>query len=85
MTDKESEKKPYIKTYGKGECKVCGKEFEKARYNQAYCCSECKRKGNAVMQIEYARRRYQLDPEFRKKNSEYHKKYYQKIKAKADA
>ena len=85
MTEEKSKKKPYIKKYGKGECKVCGKEFEKIRCNQVYCCDACKRKGNTVMQVEYARRRYRLDPEFRKKHSEYHKKYYQKRKAKADA
>lgn len=85
MADEKSEKKPYIKKYGKGKCKVCGNEFEKTRCNQVYCCNECKRKGNAAMQVEYARRRYRLDPEFRKKHSEYHKKYYQKKKAESDA
>lgn len=85
MADEKSKKKPYIKTYGKSKCKVCGKEFEKTRCNQVYCCHECKRKGNSAMQIEYARRRYQLDPEFRKKHSEYHRRYYLKKKAEADA
>ena len=84
MADEKSDNKPYIKTYGKGECKICGKEFEKIRCNQVYCCHECKRKGNTAMQIDYARRRYKLDPEFRRKHHEYNKKYYQKRKAKAD-
>lgn len=84
MADEKSDNKPYIKKYGKGECKICGKEFEKIRCNQVYCCHECKRKGNTAMQIDYARRRYKLDQEFRRKHHEYNKKYYQKRKAKAD-
>lgn len=85
MADEKSEKKPYIKKYGKGKCKICGKEFEKLRCNQVYCCEGCKRKGNSAMQMEYARRRYQLDPEFRRKHSEYYKRHYLKKKAESDA
>ena len=80
MTGEKSDKKPYLKKYGKGKCKTCGKVFEKNRPNAVYCCKECKKKNDAKLQIEYSRRRYRSDPEFRAKASEYHRKYYQKKK-----
>ena len=79
------EKKAYLKTYGEGTCPICGEKFEKKRGNQIYCSKTCKKKHDAKLQMEYARRRYANDPEFRKVNSEYRKKYYRKMKGMADA
>ena len=81
MADEKSEKKkPYLKTYGKGKCKTCGKAFTKERPNSAYCCKECKRKNDVKLQVEYSRRRYKADPEFRAKAREHCRKYYMKMK-----
>lgn len=78
MADEKSDNKPYLKKYGKCKCKTCGKVFDKSRPNSAYCCKECKKKHDTKLQIEYSRRRYRSDPEFRAKASEYHRKYYQR-------
>lgn len=80
-----AETKTYLKKFGKGKCPMCGKEFEKKMCNQIYCGKECKLKHDNILHMEYAKRRYQADPEFRKRSSEYRKKYYRKMKGIADA
>lgn len=83
MEEGTSEKN-YLKEYGVIECSICGKNFIKTKCNQLYCSKECKRKRNNELHVEYARRRYAGDPEFRERQRSYRKKYYQKRKENAE-
>ena len=79
------EKKAYLKDYGNATCPICGKEFEKARKNQVYCSKDCKKIHDRKLQVDYMRRRYNGDPEFRKTVLKYKRDYYEKNKAKKNA
>jgi len=76
----EEEKKTYLKEYGTAVCPICEKEFKKICYNSVYCSKECKKANDRKKHVDYARRRYAGDPEFRKKICDYKKKYYAKTK-----
>lgn len=58
----------------------CGKSFMTSRKYRFYCCIEHSRKAKYIQTQAYFKKRYKLDPIFRRKFLDFNIKNYNKVK-----
>lgn len=72
-------------------CPICGKEFErrigKIGRKQIYCSKECKNKRDVKKTVEYLKKRYRKDEEFRERRKRTNTEllFKKRVKAKEEA